>query len=115
MENQENRPNNSHSDHIDTNEGSAHSSSERNDLPENNVFEGFTSWIFIIYRISSDRESATNEMEEESADHTTGDTERQSESYSSEYIVDYEDSDYSDSEVEDYSGFELAVKLNCLL
>ena len=54
-------------------------------------------------------------MEVESADHTTGDTERQSESYSSEYIVDYEDSDYSDSEVEDYSGFELAVKLNCLL
>ena len=115
MENQENRPNNSHSDHIDTNEGSAHSSSERNDLPENNVSEGFTSWILIISRISSAHEGATDEMEGESAYHITGDTESQSGSYSSDYIVDYDDSDYSDSDVEDYSVIELNVKLYCFL
>ena len=54
-------------------------------------------------------------MEGESAYHITGDTESQSGSYSSDYIVDYDDSDYSDSDVEDYSVIELNVKLYCFL
>lgn len=110
MENQGNQSTNSYPDHSEDYEGSQYSSSEVDGFSEVDADTELLSLFPFTSSFHSDNQPENDATDEVSDEQVISNQENLSDTYSSEYYDDYEESSYSASDMEDFSEFDLPIE-----
>ena len=110
MESQENQSNRTYPNFPEDNEESRQSPSDRDEFSESNSPNAFESISSFTYRNLPNSQDRSDPSDMNSEDAVSSDPGNQSDAYSSEYLDDYEESEYSASDMEDFSEFDLPIE-----
>lgn len=110
MESQENQSNRTHPNHPEEDEESQHSLSDRDGFSESDSPNAFGSISSLTYRNLPSNQDRSDPSDMNSEEAPSSDSGNQSDAYSSEYLDDYEESEYSASDMEDFSEFDLPIE-----
>lgn len=110
MESQENQSNRTYPNFPEDNEESRQSPSDRDEFSESNSPNAFESISSFTYRNLPNSQDRSDPSDMNSEDAVSSDPGNQSDTYSSEYLDDYEESEYSASDMEDFSEFDLPIE-----